>query len=158
MAFNILSLISCTKKNKLLRISDQTVDEVKARIDIVDVIGDFVNLKKSGQNFKGLSPFTNEKTPSFFVSPSKGIYKCFGCGQGGNSINFVMEHEKYSYPEALRYVAKKYSIDIEEDELTDEEVQQQSERERQFLVLNYAKDYYVNNLLETDEGKAIGLS
>ena len=139
-------------------IKKATIDQIFETARIEEVVGDFVALKQRGVNRIGLCPFHNEKTPSFTVSPVKGIYKCFGCGQGGNSINFVMEHEKYSYPEALRYVAKKYSIDIEENELTDEEVQQQSERESQFLVLNYAKDYYVNNLLKTEEGKAIGLS
>ena len=100
------------EKNKLLRISDQTVDEVKARIDIVDIIGDFVNLKKSGQNFKGLSPFTNEKTPSFFVSPSKGIYKCFSSGNGGDAISFVMEYEGMSYLETIKFLAQKYGIEV----------------------------------------------
>ncbi len=139
-------------------IKKTTIDQIFETARIEEVVGDFVAMKQRGVNRIGLCPFHNEKTPSFTVSPVKGIYKCFGCGQGGNAINFVMEHEKYSYPEALRYVAKKYNIDIEEDQLTDEEVQQQSERESQFLVLNYAKEYYMKTLLETEEGKAIGLS
>ena len=135
-----------------------TIDQIFETARVEEVVGDFVALKQRGVNRIGLCPFHNEKTPSFTVSPSKGIYKCFGCGKGGNVINFVMEHEKSSYPEALRYVAKKYNIEIDEEEMSDEEAQYQSERESQFLVLNYAQEYYTNILLETEEGKAIGLS
>jgi len=139
-------------------ISRDTIDKVfdTARID--EVVGDFVSLKQRGVNKIGLCPFHNEKTPSFTVSVAKGIYKCFGCGQGGNSVNFVMEHEKYSYPEAIRYLAKKYNIEIEEKEKTEEEIEQQSERESQYIVLGFAQKYFTDILLNNAEGKSIGFS
>ncbi len=142
----------------MLNIPQATVDEIKNRIDIVDVIGDFVNLKKSGQTYKAHSPFTNEKTASFFVVPSKGIYKCFSSGKGGDAINFIMEYDGLNYTEALKYLAEKYGIEIEEKELTDDEIKSQNERESLFIVLNYAKKYFQDKLLTTDEGKAVGLS
>jgi len=142
----------------VLNIPQATVEEIKSRIDIVDVIGDFVNLNKSGQAFKARSPFTNEKTPSFFVVPSKGIYKCFSSGKGGDAINFIMEYDGLNYTEALKYLAEKYGIEIEEMELTDEEIKSQNERESLFIILNHAKIYFKNNLLNNDEGKAVGLS
>ncbi len=139
-------------------ISQKSIDEIKSHIDIVDVIGDFVTLKKSGSNYKSLSPFTNEKTPSFFVSPSKEIYKCFSSGKGGDAINFIMEIEGISYAEALRYLAKKYGITLEEDDALPEEIQQQSERESIFIVHNFARDYFVNMLLNSQEGQSVGMA
>ncbi len=121
-------------------------------------MGDFVHLKRKGTNLWGNCPFHNEKTPSFSVSPSKGIYKCFGCGKGGNSVNFIMDHEQHTYPEALRYLAKKYNIEIEEEQQTDEQVAEQNEREGLYLVLAFAQRTFTSNLLNTEEGQAIGLS
>ena len=122
------------------------------------MIGDFVVLKRRGSNYIAPCPFHNEKTPSFHVSPGKGIYKCFGCGKAGNSVNFLMEHEHYNYPEALRYLAKKYSIDIEETDATPEQEQAADERESLFNILTFAQKYFTETLLETEEGKAIGLT
>ena len=141
-----------------MKISDDSIREIKARIDIVDVIGDFVSLKKSGSSYKALSPFTNEKTPSFFVSPAKEIYKCFSSGKGGDAISFVMEMEGISYIEALKYLAKKYGIQIETKEETDEDIQRQNERDSLYIITNFANKYYINTLWETKEGKSIGLS
>ena len=141
-----------------MKISDESIREIKARIDIVDVIGDFVSLKKSGSSYKALSPFTNEKTPSFFVSPAKEIFKCFSSGKGGDAINFVMEMEGISYIEALKYLAKKYGIQIETKEETDEDIQRQNERESLYIITNFANKYYMNTLWETREGQSIGLS
>ena len=109
-------------------IPDNTITEIKNRIDIEEVVSDFVSLKRKGQNLWACCPFHNEKTPSFSVSPAKGFYKCFGCGKGGDSIDFVMEAEKLNYLEALRYLAKKYGIEIKEEELSDDELKEQSER------------------------------
>ncbi len=139
-------------------ISRETIDEVKNRIDIIDVISDFVTLKKSGQNYKALSPFVNEKTPSFFVVPAKGIFKDFSSGKGGDAFTFVMEHEKLSYAETIRYLAKKYGVEIKEDRLTDEGQAIQSEREGLYILMNFAKDYYKNILANHEDGKSIGLS
>jgi DNA primase len=138
-------------------ISQETVNRIFEAVDIVEVISDYVTLKKSGTNYKGLSPFTNEKTPSFMVSPSKGIFKDFSSGKGGNAVGFLMEHEKLSYPEALQYLARKYNIDIEETELTPEDIQQRNERESLLAVTQYAQKYFTEQL-HTAEGKAIGLS
>ena len=139
-------------------ITKNTIDQIFDTARIEEVVGDFVALKKRGVNLLGLCPFHNEKTPSFTVSPAKGIYKCFGCGAGGGSVSFVIEHEKYSYPEALKYLAKKYNIEIEEEEKSDEQIEQQSERESQFLVTGFAQEHFSDNLLNQEEGKAIGLS
>jgi DNA primase len=139
-------------------IPKQTIDEIFEAAIIEDVVGEFVPLKKRGANFLGNCPFHNEKTPSFTVSPAKGIYKCFGCGKAGNSVNFVMEHEHYSYPEALKFIARKYNIEIEEEELTDDQKEAADERESLYIVSNYAANYFKNQLHESDEGKAIGLS
>ncbi|HEY9008892.1 MAG TPA: DNA primase [Ohtaekwangia sp.] len=139
-------------------ISRETIDEVRSRLDIVDVIGDFVSLKRSGQNYKALSPFTNEKTASFYVVPGKGIFKDFSSGKGGDSITFVMEHEGMSYVEAIRYLAKKYGVDLKEDQRSPEEQFQQSDRDRLYALMNYAKDYYKESLMESEEGRSIGLS
>ncbi len=139
-------------------ISKTTIDNVYESARVEEVIGDFVHLKRAGSNFKGLSPFTDERSPSFMVSPAKGIWKDFSSGKGGNAIAFVMEHEKFSYPEAIRYLAKKYNIEIEETEQTDEEKANTDVRESLFLVSEFAKNYFHNTLLNTEEGKAIGLS
>ncbi len=141
-----------------MSISQQTINEIKNRIDIVEVISDFVSLKKVGSNYRALSPFTNEKTPSFYVSPSKEIYKCFSSSKGGDAISFVMEIEGINYIEAMRYLAAKYGIEIEEEEQTDEQIQAQNERDSLFIVLNFAKDYFSNLLWEHEEGRSIGLS
>ena len=108
-------------------------------------------------NFIGNCPFHNEKTPSFTVSPSKGIYKCFGCGKGGNSINFIMEIEHFSYPDALRYVAKKYNIEIQEEELTKEQLDKANEKESLFIITKFANEYFKNILWNSDEGKKLAL-
>jgi len=139
-------------------ITRDTIEEVKNRIDIVDVISDFVTLKKSGANYKALSPFASEKTPSFFVVPAKGIFKDFSSGKGGDAFTFVMEHEKLSYAEAIRYLAKKYGVEIKEDKLSDESQAEQSEREGIFILMNFAKDYYKRILSTDEEGRSIGLS
>jgi DNA primase len=140
-------------------ITRDTIDEVKNRLDIIDVIGDFVSLKRSGQNYKALSPFTNEKTASFYVVPSKGIFKDFSSGKGGDAITFVMEHEGMSYVEAIRYLAKKYGVEIKEDEgKRQEELASQSTRDALYIVMNFAKDYYKDLLFKNEEGRSIGLS
>ena len=139
-------------------IKPETIQQIFETARIEEVIGDFVTLKKRGANYLGLCPFHNEKTPSFSVSPSKGIYKCFGCGKAGNTINFVMEHEHYSYPEALRFVAKRYSIDIEEEEITPEMRQELDERESMFTLNSFVAKYMSDNLLKSEEGKAVALS
>jgi DNA primase len=141
-----------------MAISDATIQEIKNKIDIIDVIGDFVSLKKVGSNYRALSPFTNEKTPSFYVSPSKEIFKCFSSGKGGDAISFVMEVEGINYIEALKYLANKYGIEVQEEEMTDEQIQAQNERDSLFIVLNFASKYYENLLNENDEGRSIGLS
>jgi DNA primase len=139
-------------------IPKSTIQEIidVARID--EVVGDFVQLKKRGVNLLGLCPFHNEKTPSFTVSPSKGIFKCFGCGKAGNSVNFIMEHEKYSYPEALRYLAGKYGIQIEEEEPTPEQRQAETEREALFSIHTFAQKFFTDTMLNTEEGLSIGRS
>lgn len=139
-------------------IPQETIGQIFETARIDEVVGDFVQLKKKGTNLWGLCPFHNEKTPSFSVSPAKGIYKCFGCGEGGNSVNFIMSHEHMTYPEALRFLAKKYNIEIEEEQLTPEREAELSERESLFLVMQYAQRKFSENLLESDAGKAIGLS
>ena len=139
-------------------ISRDTIEEIRNRLDIVDVISDFVSLKKAGQNYKALSPFANEKTPSFFVVPAKGIFKDFSSGKGGDAITFVMEHEKMSYSESLRYLAKKYGVEIKEDKQSDESKAALSEREGLYILMNFAKDYYHTQLLTSEEGMSIGLS
>lgn len=140
-------------------ITRDTIDEVKNRLDIVDVVGDFISLKRSGQNYKALSPFTNEKTASFYVVPSKGIFKDFSSGKGGDAITFVMEHEGMSYLEAIRYLAKKYGVEIKEDEgRRAEELATQSTRDSLYILMNFAKDFYKSLLFKHEEGKSIGLS
>jgi DNA primase len=139
-------------------ISRSTIDRVFETARVEEVIGEFVQLKKAGSNFKGLSPFADEKTPSFMVSPVKQIWKDFSTGKGGNAVSFLMEHEHYSYPEAIRYLAKKYNIEIEETVQTDEQKEQMNERESMFLVSKFAKDHFHDRLFNSEPGKAIGLS
>ncbi len=139
-------------------ISRSTIDRIFETARVEEVIGDFVQLKKAGSNFKGLSPFTDERTPSFMVSPVKQIWKDFSTGKGGNSVSFLMEHEHYSYPEALKYLAQKYGIEIEETVQSDEQKEQMNERESMFLVSSFARDYYQDILFNHEAGKAIGLS
>jgi len=138
-------------------IDQGTVQQILDVAEIVDVVGDFVTLKRRGTNFIGLCPFHNEKTPSFSVSSSKGIYKCFGCGKGGSSVNFVMEHEHLSYVEALRWLAKKYNIEISETQESEEDAKTRNDRESQMIVSDYAKKYFVNQLWEDNNGRIIGL-
>jgi len=139
-------------------ISRETIDNIITTTKIDEVVGDFVTLRRRGVNLIGLCPFHNEKTPSFTVSPAKGIYKCFGCGKAGNSVNFLMEYEHYSYPEALRYLARKYNIEIEEEIQTPEQIQETSEKESQFSLSLFAQQYFSRTLFETEEGRAIGLT
>mgnify|MGYP000993813402 FL=1 len=139
-------------------ISKQTIDRVFETARVEEVIGEFVQLKKAGSNFKGLSPFTDEKSPSFMVSPVKQIWKDFSTGKGGTAVSFLMEHEHYSYPEAIKYLAKKYNIEIEETEQSDEQKQQLNERESMFVVSKFAAEYFHDLMLNTQQGKAIGLS
>jgi DNA primase len=135
-----------------------TIERILDAAQIVDVVQEFVPLKKRGVNYLGLCPFHNEKTPSFTVSPSKEIFKCFGCGKVGNSVNFVMEHEHLTYPEALKYLAKRYNIEVVEKELTQEEIDKQNERESLLIVTAYAARQFAENLFQSDEGLSIGLS
>lgn len=139
-------------------IKPETVQRIIDTSQIVEVVSDFVSLKKRGANFIGLCPFHNEKTPSFHVSASKGIFKCFGCGKGGNSVSFVMEHEHYSYVEALKYLANKYSIEVEEVEMSDEMKAELSERETNFAINQFAQKFFTKTLFESDEGKQIALT
>ncbi|MCM4165011.1 MULTISPECIES: DNA primase [unclassified Arenibacter] len=139
-------------------ISKSTIDKVYETARLEEVIGDFVQLKKSGANFKGLSPFTDERSPSFMVSPVKQIWKDFSSGKGGNVVAFLMEHEHFSYPEAIKYLARKYNIEIEETELSSEQKEQTNERESMYLVSEFAKKYFSEVLWEREQGKAIGLS
>jgi DNA primase len=139
-------------------IDRSTIERILDAAQIVDVVQEFVPLKKRGVNFLGLCPFHNEKTPSFTVSPSKEIFKCFGCGKVGNSVNFVMEHEHLTYPEALKYLAKKYHIEVIEKELTQEELEKQNERESLLVVSSYASRQFTENLFHADEGISVGLT
>ena len=139
-------------------IDQATIDRILDAAQIVEVVSDFVTLRKRGVNYVGLCPFHNEKTHSFSVSPSKGLCKCFSCGKGGNAVHFIMEHEQMSYPEALRYLAKKYNIEIKERELTNEEKEVQSNRESMFIVNNFARDYFQNILKNHIDGRSIGLA
>jgi len=139
-------------------ISKATIDTVFETARVEEVIGDFVQLKRAGSNFKGLSPFSDERSPSFMVSPAKGIWKDFSSGKGGNSVAFIMEHEHFTYPEAIRYLAKKYNIEIEETEQSNEEKAHADVRESMYLVSEFAKTYFHKTLLNSEEGKAIGLS
>ena len=140
-----------------MAIPRETVEQILQAARIEEVVGEFVTLKKKGSNMWGNCPFHNEKTPSFSVNPARNIFKCFGCGKAGDSAKFLMEHEHYSYPEALRYLAKKYNVKIEEKEQTAEEIMQQSIREKMFNINEFADKYFVDTLWNTDEGKTIGL-
>ena len=139
-------------------IDQQTVDRIIDTAQIVDVVSDFVSLKKRGANYIGLCPFHNAKSPSFRVSASKNICKCFSNGKGGNPVHFVMENEQMSFVEALRFLAKKYNIEIKEKELTQEELQQQSARESMLILNSFEQKEFTKNLFDTDEGMNIGLS
>lgn len=139
-------------------IPKETIDTIFETARIEEVVGDFVTLKKRGANMLGNCPFHDEKTPSFTVSPTKGIYKCFGCGKGGHAVNFVMEIDHLSYPEALKYLAKKYNIEVQEEEQTPEQIEKANARESLFIVNSYAKDYFQDSLNKSIEGKAVGLS
>lgn len=138
-----------------MRIDPETIERIKQAASVADVIGDYVTVKKKGANYWACCPFHGEKTPSFSISPSKGIYKCFGCGKAGDSVRFIMEIEGLGYGEALRHLAKKYGIEIQEKELTDDQVQKQNERESLFIVLDWAKDFFKKQLNESDEGRSI---
>ena len=139
-------------------IDQPTIDRILDAAQIVDVVSEFVTLRKRGVNFVGLCPFHDDKTPSFYVSPAKGLCKCFACGKGGNAVHFIMEHEQMNYPEALRWLAKKYHIEIKERELTNEEKEAQSVRESLFIVNEFARDYFQNVLYNHIDGKSIGLT
>ncbi len=141
-----------------IMIDRATVDRIFAAANIVDIIGDYVTLKKKGVNYQACCPFHNEKTPSFVVSPSKGMFKCFGCGKGGNAVTFVMEHESVSYPEALKMVAKRYGIEVEEREQTEEDVRRNNDRESMFALNGWVADYFAKYLLSNTEGRTVGLS
>ncbi len=135
-----------------------TIDRIYATADIVEVISDYVTLRKAGVNYQACCPFHNEKTPSFVVSPSKGVYKCFGCGKGGNAITFIMEYESLSYVEALKTVARKYGIEIQEREMTNEDKERENRRESMMAVNDFAAKYFVNEMTRTDEGRSVALS
>ena len=139
-------------------IDRDTIDRIYAAADIVEVISDYVSLKRKGVNYQACCPFHNEKTPSFVVSPSKGLFKCFGCSKGGNAVTFVMEHENITYPEALKIVAKKYGIEVKEKEQTEEDVRRNNNRESMFMLNSWVSDYFANTLHNTDEGVSVGLS
>lgn len=140
------------------KIDHETVQRILDTADIVEVVSDFVSLKRRGANYIGLCPFHNERTPSFSVSKSKGICKCFSCGKGGSAVNFIMEHEQLSFQEALRYLARKYNIEIREQEMTEAEIQEQSERENMLAVNDFAMRHFEKNLVDTQDGRDIGLS
>ncbi len=139
-------------------IDQSTIQKVLDATDIVDVVKEFVTLHKAGVNYKGLCPFHNEKTPSFVVSPAKQICKCYGCGKGGNALHFLMEMEQLTYPEAIKWLGKKYGIEIREKEMTDKDRQAQTERESLFIINEWARNYFENNLHESADGLAIGLA
>lgn len=139
-------------------IDRETVDRIYAAANIVDIIGEYVTLKRKGVNYQACCPFHNEKTPSFVVSPSKGVYKCFGCGKGGNAVTFLMEHENITYPEALKMVAKRYGIEVKEKEMTDEEVRRNDDRESMFALNGWAADYFADYLHHETEGMSVGMT
>ena len=139
-------------------IDRETVDRIYAAANIVDIIGDFVTLRRKGVNYTACCPFHNEKTPSFIVSPAKGVYKCFGCGKGGNAVTFLMEHESMTYPEALKAVAKRYGIEVKERELTPEEERRNDDRESMFALNGWAASYFADYLHREGEGMSVGMS
>ncbi|MFI3282654.1 MAG: CHC2 zinc finger domain-containing protein, partial [Rikenellaceae bacterium] len=137
-------------------IDRDTVDRIYAAANIVDIISDYVTLKRKGVNYQACCPFHNEKTPSFVVSPTKGLFRCFGCGKGGNAVTFIMEHEGISYPEALKIVAKRYGIEVKERELSPEEEQRNDNRESMFTLNSWASDYFVEYMHKNSEGVSVG--
>ena len=137
-------------------ISQTTIQQILGRLDILDVVGGFVKLKKRGANYLGLCPFHNEKTPSFTVSPSKELYKCFGCGKSGNTISFIMEHEKLSYAEALKWLANKYGIEIEETFQSNEQREQMQVAESLYIINAFAQQFFTRSLFESEEGQDVG--
>jgi len=139
-------------------ISQETIQQILSRIDIVEVVGGFVKLKKRGASYLGLCPFHNEKTPSFTVSPSKEIYKCFGCGKSGNTISFLMEHEKYSYVDALKWLANKYNVEVEETYSSPEVLQQRQLADSLFIINQFAQKFFSEQLFETEEGQSVALT
>src|ERR1700755_388700 len=139
-------------------IAQETIQQILSRIDIIEIVGGFIKLKKRGTNYLGLCPFHNEKSPSFTVSPAKEIYKCFGCGRSGNSISFLMEAEKYSYVEALRWLANKYNVEIEETETSPEFKQQQQVADSLYIINNFAQHYFTDALFNSEEGQDIAMS
>ncbi|MBD0352760.1 MAG: DNA primase, partial [Flavisolibacter sp.] len=139
-------------------IAQTTIQQIISRLDTVEVIGSFVKLKKRGANYLGLCPFHHEKTPSFTVSPSKEIFKCFGCGKSGNTISFLMEHEKLSYVEALRWLANKYGVEVEETNTTPEAQQQYQVAESLYIINQFAQQFYEDQLFNSKKGKDIGLA
>ncbi|MEO6837286.1 MAG: CHC2 zinc finger domain-containing protein, partial [Ginsengibacter sp.] len=139
-------------------IPQETIQQIVSRIDIIEIINSFVKLKKRGTNYIGLCPFHNEKSPSFTVSPSKEIYKCFGCGRSGNAISFLMEHEKYSYVEALKWLAAKYNVEIEEKETSPEYKQQQQTSDSLYIINKFAQQFFTDTLFNTEEGLNVGMS
>ena len=138
-------------------IDRETVDRIYAAADIVEVVSDFISLRKKGANYQACCPFHNERTPSFVVSPAKGVFKCFGCGKGGNAVTFVMEHEKMTYADALKYVAKKYNIEVKEREMSEEEARRNDDRESMMVVNGWASEYFTRQLNDTDEGLSVGM-
>ena len=140
------------------KISNATVQRILEATDIVEVVSDFVSLKRKGANYWGLCPFHNDRSPSFSVSKSRGLCKCFSCGEGGSAVNFLMKLEHLSYSEALRYLARKYNIEVEEREMTPEEERRETARDNMFAVNDFALRYFKNNLFETNEGRDVGLS
>ena len=146
-----------TNRTAYEMIDRATVDRIIDAANIVDVVSEFVTLRKSGANYKGLCPFHNERTPSFYVSPARNICKCFSCGQGGTPVGFLMAHEQMTYPEALRWLAKKYNIEIQERELSNEEKEAESKRESMFIVNEWAADYFEDLLHNHVDGVAIGM-
>ena len=139
-------------------ISRNSIDQVLETAQTEEVVGNYVNLKRRGVNLIGLCPFHDEKTPSFTVSPAKNIYKCFGCGQGGGAVNFIMDHEGYSFPEAIRYLAKMYNIDLEETVPSPEEEAKSLKKDSLFIVNEFSKNHFIHNLHNTQAGVNIGLS
>ena len=139
-------------------IDRETIDRIYAAADIVDIVSDYVTLKRKGVNYQACCPFHQEKTPSFVVSPSRGIYKCFGCGKGGNAINFVMESENISYPEALKMVAKRYGIEVKDEELTPEDIERNNNRESMFVLNQWAAEYFQRYMFSEDEGRSVALT
>ena len=139
-------------------ISKETIEKILDAAQIVDVVGDFVALRRRGANYMACCPFHHEKTPSFSVSPSKGIFKCFGCGKAGNSVNFIMEHEQLGYVDALKFLGRKYSIEIADREETEQDAQNRLRSESLLAVTQFAQEFYTDSLWNTDQGVAIGLS